>query len=265
LSSETCRGFFYQVISSLVKGATTGSLAEEFLDCYLRSLMIELQAVYTEYPQELPPRQCELFHTFESLLGLISEHALTFFRQLKNVNAPGLITHPFIQFDGKWLTMLQPFTGLSRMWPAAIYLRLIFVDMAKKVLDDWKLPLVPSSRKSDFITSLFLETFSLYTDFLTSILDGGQEMKDAARYHWLITTTRNSLLNPEHLDALETEYWNELELGFSFTIGSEVSYSVLELQSFVRSVAQTAETEESEKLRKFVCDRNRDVRGLDAA
>jgi hypothetical protein len=269
VSSRTCRDLFHPVISSLIQRTTIGSHAEEFLDCYLRSLMIELRAVYTEYPQELPPRQRELFHTFVSLLSLISEHIPDFFRGLEDVNAPDLVTHPFVQFYGKWLTMLQPFTSLSRMGPAASYLQSVFTQMAKKVLDEWKLPLLPASGEPHFMTSLFFETFSLYTDFMTSILDGGQEMKDAARYHWLIGATQSSHLEPSKLDAfeqkLETEGLNELRQGFSFTIVRGTSYSVRELESFVRRIAQVSETEGSEGLRKFICDRNRNVRGLDAA
>jgi hypothetical protein len=263
------RDFFHPVISSLVQGVATGSLADEFLDCYLRSLMIELRATYTEYPRELPSRPHELSNTFMSLSSMISKHALDFFTGLADVHAADLETHPFLQFYRKWLTMLQPFTGLSRMWPAAVYLQPVFTHMAKRVLGDWKLPLLPSSGKMHFIAPLFFETFSLYTDFMTSILDDGQEMKDTARYHWLITPIRSSCLEPSNLDDLEKkldpEDPNKLQPASSSTMAPTATDSVSDIELFVWRIGQTAETEESEWLRKFVCDRNRNVRSLDAA
>jgi hypothetical protein len=208
LAPEDARMLFYPVVQSMMMGKPSTSLNHEFMFCSIRGLVIEVKLICTEYPRELPLMQQQLSDTFGTIMSLLSEMALEFFNKV-DIKAKDLNDHPFLRFFGKWPLMLEPFTNLSRIWPlASAYLQHVFRTLVDK-LRAWKLSILPTKSATDFhfMVLLFLETFSLYTDFMTSMLDGGAEMKSASKYNWLMNSCRKAMVTPSDFERLQKEFF----------------------------------------------------------
>jgi hypothetical protein len=185
ISPQHCRDLFSQLLDTMV----TAKMLElgidyELLFCFMRSLMLEMKRVYSENPRELPPAQRALSDTFMAFASLISETAQNLFTSVVKPEDLDFQGNYFLRFVGRWLMLLEPFTTFSR---AAIEAVSFLSPMFRRLLDRilaWNIPLFPADTDSfSPLVAFFLELFSLYADFINSLLDGGEEMKAAIKYN----------------------------------------------------------------------------------
>jgi hypothetical protein len=183
------------------------NLDYEFMLCYLRSLVLELDAICTTFPNELPPQQQGLTDTFAAVFSIISERAVEVLDGL-DVTRDNLSHDPFLRFLGKWLLVLEPFTRFSRMWPlACAYLHPLFMAFVAKS-HEWGLTTFPMNTGAPvpFIAALFLETVSLYTDFIFAMVNRGEEMNGAEKYLWIINCCRTEGIRSVDVVQMEEQF-----------------------------------------------------------
>jgi hypothetical protein len=201
ITNQSCRQLFSPVLLRLATSKSPPlGIPHEFLFCFMRGLMLEMKRVYSEYPAELPPMQKRLSDTFIAFGGLMSEVVQTLFDKLDSLDQLNFKTNHFIRLLGRWLMLLQPFTVLSRTAAeATAFLQPIFSRICER-LTAWKVEIFPENAEDfSFGVALFLEIFSLYVDFVSSLLDGGEELKAASRYGWLIAATKQSHIQPSDM------------------------------------------------------------------
>jgi hypothetical protein len=253
ITDQSCRDLFSPVLSGLAspKSPPLG-IPHEFLFCFMRGLMLEMKQVYSDYPAELPPKQKRLSNTFMAFGGLMSEAVQNLFDKRDSLDQLDFKTNHFIRLLSRWLMLLQPFTVLSRTAvEATAFLHPIFARIRER-LAAWKIELFPENAENfSSGVALFLEIFSLYVDFVSSMLDGGEELRAASKYGWLIAATRQSKIQPSDIinfsEAIDEERPPNtdraflLRRGHSFTITDKFKANSNELETFVRKLAAPKE------------------------
>ena len=267
VNAQDCRELFSPMLAHLASLELAPGLHElEFISCFLRNLMLELGQVYSVFDLqgELGQRGKYVSDVFVAFSNIISEQFSMWF-----VNPNGwekqrakfkVSNHPFLKVFCKWVMLLEPITKSSRASKeATAFLQPIYVAISSaiaKVTD----PIFNEQKDITQLGKMFLEVFSLYSEFVGSLLDGGVEMKIAADYEWLIRATVESQIQPKDVASLVTEIKSQktlkgghlLRRGFSFNIIDKTSPETSALEMFVRRVASEQATDDVSALMAFL-------------
>jgi hypothetical protein len=246
LSSRDCRNVFSPILKRMELLQPLHPNQKEFISCFMRSLVLEMRRVYSESSLQLAPKPKFLSDTFMAFASVMSEAVVHCFDE--STGAEKLSKNPLIAFYSKWLVLLEPFSGFSRAsHEVTSYLHPLFSSMGRVVHDLHEPILSEGSTEFPLIYALYFELFSLYSDFIGSLLDGGVELRDATKYGWLIKATAESRLTPKEIDELVAELEGDssanekgrslLRRGFSFQLSEGPMPSPSEIEGFIRLLA----------------------------
>ena len=231
VSNKTCHNIIDPIFEQLISHPLDPPMTQvEFISMYQFSLMIEMRKIYYEYPNELPPAQMQLQQTFFSYSRSITERVLVFVQQkwkeLENnrstntqkthieSNLENILKYSiFFRLFRKWLMLLQPLAKFSRVSQnLVIYLSSMF-PFFQKILE-----VFPNTENSEnaidfnankLAPKIFNELFSIYIDFISSLLNGGEELLDATKHLWLVRSTLEAKITPQMLDSVTNSILSE--------------------------------------------------------
>ena len=267
VSAQDCRELFSPMLAHLASLELAPGLHElEFVSCFLRNLMLELRQVYSVFDLqgEFGQKGKYVSDVFVAFSNLMSEQFSMWF-----VNPNGwekqsakfkVSNHPFLKVFCKWVMLLEPITKSSRASKeATAFLQPIYVAISS-ALTKFTDPIFNEQQDITQLGKMFLEVFSLYSEFVGSLLDGGVEMKIAAEYEWLIRATVESQIQPKDVASLVEGIKSQKKLkgghllrrGFSFNIIDKTSPETSALEMFVRKVASEEATDDISALMAFL-------------
>ncbi|OHS96946.1 hypothetical protein TRFO_02089 [Tritrichomonas foetus] len=207
ISLGTCREIIEPIFEHMVtKPLELQANQLEFVSMFQSSLMVEMRKIYIEYPTELPEAQAQLQQTFFMYSRIITERMITFIQIPDNeILAKYIKYSTFFRLFRKWLMLLQPLAKFSRVSQTLItYLSSLFKPFQKVVYRYSNGLLTKNGNNFSYMSKIFNELFSIYIDFISSLLNGGEELHEATQYLWLVRSTLEAKINPEILDAMTT-------------------------------------------------------------
>ncbi|OHT07450.1 hypothetical protein TRFO_24349 [Tritrichomonas foetus] len=258
------REIFHPILTKLITNTIDLSSNQiEFLHSYMRSMMLELLKVYKDNQVDLPPSAKKLNETFNAFANLVYEVTDIFFSKISETYSDERFKfHPFIRFLFKWIIMLETFTKFSRLSTTfTAVLKLFYDSISKHIFKIQVSPKLTSNSKISSVYMMFYEVFLIYSQFLSSLLDGGSELKETSQFLWLIKSTIEGKVTPKEIDELvigikessqKTKHNKLLRKGFSFNIIDNYSAESDALGSFVAKLSHRDEIQPVKQLMDYL-------------
>lgn len=211
ISNETCRTIINPLFESLISKSPDNNMKSndnqlkqlEFISQLQASLMIEMRHIYTNY-QILSEAQIQVQNAFFAYSNCMSEKMINF------LNIPDTtIIEKFIKYSiifrlfRKWLMFLQPLARFNRVSQTLVfYLHSLYTPFQRIMERLHKTLLNDAGSDFDSTSKIFNELFSIYIDFISSLLNGGEELQGATQYIWLVQSTIHSNIQPKDIDQI---------------------------------------------------------------
>jgi hypothetical protein len=260
LLSEHCRELF----SPILRKSTEGALLpheSELIGTFMRSLMLEARSIYTEFMSDLPPAQKGLCLCFEAFSSMVAECGAGFFDSMRTATGSSKDiwrSRPFGRLFQRWLVLLEPFADFARATKEVTpFVQMVYSRAAESLAEAgasvFALVQSRTNASESFlspISTVFWELFSLYSNFISGLLEGGVELKQASRFTWLAVSSSDSKISADEIEELfsdlkadaPTRRVDAFRRGFSFTIADHSGPSPEQLESFVRRLTARAES-----------------------
>ena len=264
ISATDCRTLMGPMVVHMANLKLKPELYEvEFISAFLRNLMLQMRQVYLDFQGELSSKEKAVSDVFVAFSNMISEQFSTWFESpdgwAGQASKLQPRDHPFFRIFCKWVMLLEPFYNMARASKeAACFLQPVYTAM-HRVMSAVKSPIFSNDQFTQ-LGKMFLEVFSLYSAFVTSLLDGGVEMKWAAEYQWLIKAAGDSELKPDDISKFVDDIKSGrqrkggclLRRGFSFNIVEKADQEATALEAFVRRVAAERTGEDITQMMSFL-------------
>ncbi|OHT17504.1 hypothetical protein TRFO_02536 [Tritrichomonas foetus] len=268
LTKKAITKYFEPILSQYVSNKKPSYKNEEIFNTYMRNLIYVMRANnLNEKPSSYDNDTSEAFFTFSMLM---SEAANKYISSLGNrYHEKHFKNHIFTYILSKWLAMLQPFTAFTKLPEMFIsFIQPLFFNFSEKLvqmkLDSTNFlthSLKHPHKEISSINLMFYELYSLYLNFLTTLLDGGAELRDIIQYQWLIKATIEAGMNPRIVENLyqnivskttNFDQSSRITKGFSFSILDENSAKQADLEIFAMKFADTNESHQTEHLMDYL-------------
>ena len=240
------------VLERFPEGRNFG-IREELFSSYMRNLMFSMKSILQEKPL---PIYINIFTKFSEL---IVEKSLQFIKKFvnfsKDYDDEEFKASKFAHIFSKWVAMLEPYTEFSFLSSNFItILQPLFFCFFEKLENSQIKPVLKLKNGNCIATIylLFYEIYSLFINFLSSILDGGQEMREIIQYQWLMKATTKAGMTPSIVDNLlkslkiqksDEEQTHRMIKGFSFSLFDDSSIEHADIETFIIDFARINETE----------------------
>ena len=189
-----------QVLSPIIKDVLRNEkglqhqIQKDFLENYISSLLFAFRAALIAHPDKLPEKEQILQDNFQSLASVLVEYAIMAYSSGHQGD-----TQHFIRIFSKWLMLVKPFAKYSRI---AIFMISILQPLFHTMCPSFTKISCDSFEVFESTWKTFLEVYSLYADFVQSLLEGGNELNEAHDYTWLVSSATASKLKPKHIDRI---------------------------------------------------------------
>lgn len=212
ISYENCRQIVEPIFEKMVtKPLEFQSKQFEFISLLQSSLMLEMRKVYLDHPSGLPPAKMQLQKAFFMYSKSFTERMINFI-QIPNLQ----LIEKYIKYSSffrlfrKWLMFLQPLAKFSRVSSTLVfYLHSLFTPFQTIITKISSRQLTDDGKDFSYTAKVFNELFSIYLDFISSLLNGGEELQSAGQYTWLVRSTLDSQMKPEIVNQMTETFLSE--------------------------------------------------------
>ncbi|EAY09476.1 hypothetical protein TVAG_126370 [Trichomonas vaginalis G3] len=210
-SPNSCRRFLSPIMKQLTSLSGNFNRNQyDLVNSFMRSLLFELYKALKTNTGEISEEKQILQDNFYSFSGIITEEMLKLLFTLGHdkVQPEKLQFLPFTRIFQKWLLLLHPFVKFSSVSCDLVsIIQPLYSSLGEKMSSLNLTKSINNTGKGfTFIFSIFYDLFSLYSDFITAMVDGGSEIKDIQKYKWLVKSTLMSGLTSEKVDQIYDVY-----------------------------------------------------------
>lgn len=260
---SNCRQIFASIFKKMSsQNQKLTCVQEELVHYFLSRLMYDMKSNYAEIQFDIKESQTLLQNIFFNFSIIMTEEMIRHLKTVDNkYDDEAFRKNSFIKLFGRWLMLLEPYSKFARVSTLMVsFLQPLFSEFREKLQQmQIENPVKPNRKSFYYIYELYFEISSLYLDFVTALLNGGDEMKDAAKYKWLISTTKASEITLKTVKDLTNSMYssasingtNFLRRGLSFNYTGD-SISSNEILDFITHMISPNESSSIQSLFDFL-------------